>query len=145
VAHLAYFTGSREDPSIKASAILSLLESQRPSPGSFLAALSRSAGEGNAFRTDSERGGATVKPVECPFCGAQMVKVYVMIGGGVWLSESRERIAGRIDFRLTGIPSPETEKGAPVYCCIGRSGYRVGDWPKEGFYCRQCYGFFVRS
>jgi hypothetical protein len=46
------------------------------------------------------------------------------------------------------LPRPEdgesAEEGA-VYCLIGASGYRSGDWPKDGLLCQNCLSFVIKG
>ena len=82
-----------------------------------------------------------MQEIACPSCGAKMQPVYVVIGGGVWLSGCREQIADRIGL-LTALP--ESAHVDEVHCVVGNSGYRRGDWPKEGLYCQHCSSFLVK-
>lgn len=73
-----------------------------------------------------------------------MRRVYVLMSGGVWLSESRDRIGEILALGEMEKPRSERRQGEPpLHCVIGGSGYRVGKWPKEGYFCAKCLSFFV--
>lgn len=70
-----------------------------------------------------------------------MTRMYFVIGGGVWGSESKELMDMYGKF-------PETPEGRsrhralnrqyPYHCIIGKSGYKGSyeRWPKEGWFCK---------
>ena len=92
----------------------------------------------------------------CPNCGKTMKPVYIIMSGGVWLSESRDRFEGVFDLDDTVdaqdgqeeesplVQVPRCGDTPPLYCVIGSGGHRLGDWPKDGFYCDGCLCFFVK-
>lgn len=91
------------------------------------------------------------KPI-CPFCGHEMLEVFVMISGGVWLSESRQRIrssghATRQEFLApvdAELQTPVNKDEPPLHCVIGRDGDKRGTWPKDGLFCPSCLSFTVK-
>jgi hypothetical protein len=100
--------------------------------------------------TDSLR----MKTCQCPYCQSEMLPVFVMISGGVWLSQSRARIrrVGRVSRDGFLPPSEEEltqsrvdEHEPPLHCVIGGSGYKAGTWPKDGLYCPNCHAFVVKQ
>ena len=76
--------------------------------------------------------------MKCPYCSNDMAQVYILIGGGVWFSDSLDQMARHLRFVTTGIPpsEPAAQRGAPIRCMIGKLGYRgAGDWPIPGWFC----------
>jgi len=95
-----------------------------------------------------------MRTLKCPVCETDMVPVFVMMSGGVWLSESRARIRriGRVSREGFLAPSEEElvqtrvdEHEPPLYCVIGGSGYKAGTWPKDGLHCPNCHSFLVKQ
>lgn len=81
----------------------------------------------------------------CPYCGTTMCKAFVIISGGVWLSASRARMEAIVELSRSGeAPSPSIDGESPMHCVIGASGHALGNWPKEGLYCCNCFSFLVR-
>ena len=83
----------------------------------------------------------------CPYCGHEMSEVYYAISGMVKFCHSRTAmeflISGRRpDLKMTPpaqFPvAPQTEDDRKPHVVVGVSGYRVGEWPKEGLYCFNC-------
>jgi hypothetical protein len=84
--------------------------------------------------------------VVCPECGAAMFPVFVIMSGGVWLSESRARMERLVKWRQEEEmqPSKSPQSLEPkVYCVVGGAGHAVGEWPKQGLFCYECSSFFV--
>lgn len=76
----------------------------------------------------------------CAVCGKSTVHVWTILGGGIWMSESRERMTRHYDWLMgtTGNVVPAVETDIPIRCIIGKSGYRYGTWPKEALWCEHC-------
>jgi hypothetical protein len=82
----------------------------------------------------------------CPYCGHEMSKVFVKISGGVWLSESTERIrraCGQVDDEQ--LQEPVNPDEPPLHCVVGNKGYKSGTWPKDGLFCLNCLTFTVKT
>lgn len=80
----------------------------------------------------------------CPNCRKSMDEVFILIGGGVWISRSEEEADAMLSFVRDGRNEPH-EIQQPVICLVGKSGYRKGRWPKKGLYCSSCEGLFLKT
>lgn len=76
-----------------------------------------------------------------------MSKMFFMIGGGIWGSESKEAMSSY------GKELNEEEDNSrralfedkPLHCFVGNKGYSGGgSWPKEGWYCK-CSAIILKS
>lgn len=77
-----------------------------------------------------------------------MFPVFVIMTGGVWLSESRVRMEQLVSWKREGKLPPEVSpqtREEHVHCVVGQSGYAFGAWPKRGLYCYKCSCFFVST
>lgn len=67
--------------------------------------------------------------------------MYLIIGGGIWLSQSSKRIENLLrKFAGGGQALAETE-GRPfdtLYCVLVRDKCYAGNWPITGWYCWPC-------
>jgi hypothetical protein len=79
--------------------------------------------------------------IPCPSCGTIMVQVYLLIGGGVRLSQSKKDIESLLAFHKG--ENFEWRQETPVQCVIGNRGYLSGTWPKNGLHCPACHTFVV--
>lgn len=78
----------------------------------------------------------------CPQCESEMADVFLMIGGGIWLSESKERVARYMNILLTepelGTHTCDRPEEPRLYCVVAGRGYRAGAWPIPGWRCSSC-------
>jgi hypothetical protein len=84
----------------------------------------------------------------CPNCMGPMRPGFVLVGGGVMFSLSREVLAGHCDPDLSADERERLDEATrrdPPTVLIGSGGYLqgYGNWPKEGLYCAACDTFAV--
>jgi hypothetical protein len=74
------------------------------------------------------------------------MEVYISMSGGTWLSESKQLMEALImGYEHVRAPDESPAKRKPIHCVVGGSGYRVGNWPKEGLFCPECLSFVVKG
>jgi hypothetical protein len=84
----------------------------------------------------------------CALCKGIMKQVFVACGGGVWLSESSDRVSRviqRYKIHADMSPKPAAENEPPLYCVIGSSGSRNVSSPFHGLYCPACGAVLIES
>jgi hypothetical protein len=77
---------------------------------------------------------------KCPLCNNSMVKAFFVMSGGIWLSESRQRVQEFVDFFKRGKTKDLASSSvSPLRCVVGKSGFRAdGQEYKRGLYCYEC-------
>jgi hypothetical protein len=79
---------------------------------------------------------------KCPSCGSPMRKVFLFVGGGVFLSEDRARVDSYMRFLRDGTQPCQhyvSPREPRLVCVVGAGGFRSGgEWPIPGLRCDSC-------